>query len=142
MRFARGAIFWLSLATAAATPARADSGSPGETAPPAQSDRFSMTPTQSGFLRLDKQTGAVSFCTVEAGLSACRIGADERAAFESEIARLQRENAELKSALGGAPRAPSASPKDEEFERAMSYAERFMRRMMRLFKEEGRGDKL
>jgi len=57
-----------------------------------------------GFLRLDKETGAVSFCTVDAGLSVCRVSADERAALENEIARLRRDNAELKTARS--PNAP------------------------------------
>ncbi len=103
----------------------------------AQDGRFSMTPTQGGFLRLDKETGAVSFCTVDGGLSLCRISADERAAFESEILRLRRENAELKA---GQARA-GGLPGEEEFERAMSFTERFLRRMMRVFKDETNGDK-
>lgn len=105
--------------------------------------RFSMTPTQNGFLRLDKQTGAVSFCTVENGLSVCRVSADERAAFEVEVARLQREVAELKAAQpGAAPSEGSAQRKaEEEFEKGLSFAERFMRRMMRLFRDETSGQK-
>jgi len=115
---------------------------PTTPAPSVQDGRFSMTPTQAGFLRLDKETGAVSFCTVEAGLSVCRISADERAAFESEIARLRRDNAELKAAQGGgAPGASSNLPKEEDMERVLSFTERFMRRMMRIFKEEANGDK-
>jgi hypothetical protein len=96
-----------------------------------------MIPTQGGFLRLDKDTGAVSFCTVDAGLSLCRISADERAAFESEVARLRRENAELKASQARS----GASPGEEGFERAMSFTERFLRRMMRVFKDEANGDK-
>jgi hypothetical protein len=102
-------------------------------------DRYSMTPTSGGFLRLDKQTGQVAFCTVEAGLAACRIGADERAALETDVARLRRENAELKGARAAAP---SALPKDEELERALSFTERYLRRIIRLFKEEASGDKI
>jgi hypothetical protein len=112
---------------------------PGATAPSAQEGRFSMAPTQGGFLRLDKETGAVSFCTVEAGLSLCRISADERAALETEIARLRRENAELKAAH--APGASSGLPKEEDMERVLSFTERFMRRIMRIFKEEAGGEK-
>lgn len=115
---------------------------PSAPAPSVQEGRFSMTPTQGGFLRLDKETGAVSFCTVEAGLSLCRISADERAALENEIARLRRENTELKAARG--PNAPGASPglpKEEDMERALSFTERFMRRIMRIFKEEANGEK-
>jgi len=101
-----------------------------------------MTPTQGGFLRLDKETGAVSFCTVDAGLSVCRVSADERAALENEIARLRRDNAELKTARGpNAPGASSGLPKDEDMERALSFTERFMRRIMRIFKEEANGEK-
>ncbi|MGA8169751.1 MAG: hypothetical protein WB816_02775 [Methylocystis sp.] len=101
-----------------------------------------MTPAQGGFLRLDKETGAVSFCTVETGLSVCRISADERATLENEIARLRRDNAELRTARGDrAPSASSSFPKEEDLERALSFTERFLRRMMRVFREEANGDK-
>ncbi len=111
---------------------------------PAVIDRFSMTPAQGGFLRLDKQTGAVSFCTVEAGQSACRAGSDERASLEKEIADLRRENAELKTGLerGASPSGVSPLPKEEEFERALNFVERFFRRMMRILKEENSGDRI
>lgn len=100
-----------------------------------------MSPTQGGFLRLDRETGAVSFCAVENGLSLCRVGADERAALEDEIAKLRRENAELKAAAAQGRSGFSPLPKEEDFERAMSFTERFLRRMMRLFKEESNGEK-
>jgi len=114
---------------------------PSAPAPSVQDGRFSMTPTPGGFLRLDKETGAVSFCTVDAGLSVCRVSADERAALENEIARLRRDNAELKTARGPAPGASSGLPKDDDMERALSFTERFMRRIMRIFKEEANGEK-
>ena len=114
---------------------------PDAPAPSVQDGRFSMTPTQGGFLRLDKETGAVSFCTVESGLSLCRVSADERKALEDEIARLRRENAELKTARGPNAGASSGLPKDEDMERALSFTERFMRRIMRIFKEETNGEK-
>ncbi len=141
--FVAAAGWWGSaLAQAPPTNLPAPLPTPSAPAPSAQDGRFSMTPTQGGFLRLDKETGAVSFCTVEAGLSLCRISADERAAFESEIARLRRDNAELKSSRGGgAPGASSTLPKEEDMERVLSFTERFMRRMMRIFKDEANGDK-
>ena len=114
---------------------------PAETPPTSAPDagRYSMTPADGGFLRLDKATGAVAFCTAKDGLSLCRAGADERAALEAEIARLKSENAELKSRTGAAPKAPSTVPSEEEFERALSFTERFLRRMMRIFREEAPG---
>jgi hypothetical protein len=91
-------------------------------------------------LCLDKESGVVSFCTVKEGLSLCRVAADERAALEEEIAKLRRENAELKQSLSPAPKV-GADKKEEEFERALSFTERFIRRMMRVFREEAPGDK-
>ena len=103
--------------------------------PAPDAGRFSMTPAQGGFLRLDKETGAVAFCTVTDSASICRASADERAALETEIARLRRENAELKARGGTAPQG-RAGPSDEEMDRALTFTERFMRRMMRILREE------
>jgi hypothetical protein len=100
-----------------------------------EGERFTLQPTEGGFLRLNRETGAVSFCTVKEGVSVCRLSADERAALEAEIERLRVENARLKAvAAPAAP--PSALPSEQEFERALSFTERFMRRIMRLFREE------
>jgi len=105
-----------------------------------------MTPTEGGFLRLDTQTGSVSFCTVKDGLSLCRACADEKAALKAEVSRLRRENAELRSKLSGAPAAQpkgsSGLPSEEEFERTLSFTERFLRRMMKILREEAPGNKL
>jgi hypothetical protein len=99
-----------------------------------EGDRFTLQPTEGGFLRLNKETGTVSFCTAKEGLATCRLGADERAALEAEIESLRAENARLKLASPAPP--PSTLPSEQEFERAMSFTERFLRRIMRLFKEE------
>lgn len=112
--------------------------------PTGEPGRYTMTPTEGGFLRLDTQAGSVSFCTVEDGLSLCHAGADEKAAFEAEISRLKRENAELRSKLSNAPtaqpRGSTGLPSEEEFERTLSFAERFLRRMMKILREEAPGE--
>lgn len=127
-------------ALSCALPARAENPEP----PPAEPGRFAMAPAEGGFLRLDKQTGAVSFCTVEGGLSVCRLSADEKTALEAEVARLSRENAELRAKLSSGVAPPQKSlPSEEDFERTLSFTERFMRRMMKLFREEApQGDRL
>jgi len=123
-----------------ALPALAEEGSvkpapPSSLAPDA--GRYSMTPAEGGFLRLDKETGAVAYCSLKDGVPACRLGADERSALESEVARLRRENVDLKARLAEAPQSrPQAVPSEEEFERALSFTERFLRRIMRIFREE------
>ena len=119
---------------------------PAENQAPAAGEpgRYTMTPTEGGFLRLDTQAGSV-FCTVKDGLSLCRASADEKAAPEAEVSRLRRENAELRSKLSDAPSAQpkgsSGMPSEEEFERTLSFTERFLRRMMKVLHEEAPGDK-
>jgi hypothetical protein len=100
-------------------------------------DRYEMTPSGGGVIRLDKETGAVSFCVEENGSVSCRLGADERAALENEIARLRRENAELSAAAKGA-----VAPPDDQLERALTLTERFFRRFLKLFKGETSGERI
>jgi transcriptional regulator of met regulon len=135
---------WLgaaALLAVLAAPALAQS--PPPVAPPGEptDGRYSMTPVANGFLRLDTRTGQTSLCTVSGDQSQCRAGADERAALEAEIARLTRENSELKAqaqahASSGNP-APSTAQDEEDrrFDRNMDRAETFMRRMFRLFRD-------
>jgi hypothetical protein len=114
-----------------------------ETPPPIvapEGERFALTPAEGGYVRLNKETGALSYCSVKDGVTVCRLGAEERAAFEAEIERLRKENAALKARAEAAPAPPTtrpnAAPTEEEFERALSFTERFLRRIMRLFREE------
>ena len=83
-----------------ATPSRAENQTP----PAGEQGRYAMTPAEGGFLRLDTQTGSVSFCSVKDGQSVCRAGADEIAALEAEVSRLRQENAELKANCPAPPR--------------------------------------
>jgi hypothetical protein len=112
------------------------------------SGRFAAVPTANGVLRLDSQTGAVSLCTAVNGVPECRSGPDERAALEAEIARLSKENADLRSTLAG--NSPSLSahpptgsksnpPSDGEVDRALSIMEKFVQRMMRIIKDDPSG---
>jgi len=99
-------------------------------------DHFTLQPAEGGFLRMNKDTGAVSFCSAKDGVAVCRLGAEERAGLEAEIERLRAENARLKAAGAAMPAPRSTLPSEQEFEKAMSFTERFLRRIMRLFKEE------
>jgi hypothetical protein len=88
--------------------------------PPEPGDpRFAFHRVDDGFVRLDVRTGAVAACSRQASGWACIAAAEERSALESEIARLQRDNAALKNAMlqhglplpkGMGPDAPSAPP--------------------------------
>jgi len=111
--------------------------------------RFAAVPTANGMMRLDSQTGAVSVCVNANGVPECRSGPDERGALEGEIARLSRENAELRAQLAGhrpaasanAPTAPLVTPPSEaEIDRAINIMEKFVQRMMRIIKDESSSD--
>ena len=90
--------------------------------------RFTMTPIENGFLRLDTRNGAVSLCTVKEGAVECRLAADERAALMDEIDRLRK----------GDRREGSRNflPDRQELEQAWQNMEEFMRRMMRSMRDD------
>jgi hypothetical protein len=61
--------------------------------------RFAYHKIDDGYLRLDLRSGEVATCHPHPGGWTCTLAAEERTALESEIARLQRDNALLKNAL-------------------------------------------
>ena len=69
-----------------------------QSAPDTDNGRYTLSPVADGFLRLDTRTGAVSTCTSKGGWT-CRLVPDERAALDTEIGRLQKENLKLKEQL-------------------------------------------
>jgi hypothetical protein len=68
-------------------------------APGEDDGRYSFHRMGDGFVRLDSRTGQLAQCGRGPAGWSCKAVPDERAALESEIARLQRENAELKKSL-------------------------------------------
>ena len=117
-------------------------------APGADDGRYMFNRVQDGFLRLDSRTGQVSLCTRQSAGWTCRAAPDERAAFESEIGRLQSENGALKKELvarglplpNGMNAVPPASkggldlkpPNDSEIDRVMTYMEKIWRRLVEM----------
>jgi hypothetical protein len=99
-----------------------------------------MTPVAEGFLRLDTRSGQFSLCTLDAGQAQCRASADERATLEAEIDRLSQELAEQNAALKGPAPKTAADDEERRFDRALDRAERFLRRMMQIFRDSS-GDK-
>jgi hypothetical protein len=69
--------------------------------PDSENGRYSFNPVADGVLRLDSHTGQVSQCSRSDAGWACKVVPDERSALETEIARLQGENATLKKELLG-----------------------------------------
>jgi hypothetical protein len=74
--------------------------------------RYSFHQVADGFLRLDSQTGAVALCSQQPVGWACLVAPEDRATFESEIARLRQENAALRQIVlsHGLPLPPATMP--------------------------------
>jgi hypothetical protein len=77
----------------------ADFASAQTATPDSENGRYSFNPVADGALRLDTRTGQVSQCSRSGVGWSCRVVPDERSALETEIARLQGENASLKKEL-------------------------------------------
>jgi hypothetical protein len=108
--------------------------------------RYTMTPTEGGALRLDTETGAVSFCSRKTGDWACAAVGDPPRADVSEIERLKAENTDLRAAvkhleemLGvGGNRPPGSKaerpgggvtiPSEKDVDEALDYVERMYKK--------------
>lgn len=105
-------------------------------------DRYEIRPAESGFLRLDRQTGAVSFCTPSAEGYACRPATDAERSAQGAPSPIERRLAAIEDRLakleGGKPApSPDAAAKDptldlpteEQMDRATSFLERAVKRL-------------
>jgi hypothetical protein len=130
-------VLTVTLSLAALTTALAQTGLPDS-----ENGRYSFHPVMDGVLRLDTRTGQVSQCSRSDAGWACKAAPDERAALETEITRLQRENVALKKELlaGGRP-LPGVPkpvepelqlPSDPQVDKVMSFLEKVWRRLMEM----------
>lgn len=67
-------------------------------APPASDERYAIAPTESGYLRIDKQSGEIASCRAKDAAWACDT-LDDRKKLEAEVARLAKENKELQGVV-------------------------------------------
>lgn len=99
--------------------------------------RFALEKTDGGFVRLDRKTGALTLCQEKDGTLTCRMAADERAAYEEDLGRLEKRVEALERSLAtGRPLTKGEPlPSDEEVERSIGIMERFMRSFFGLVQE-------
>ena len=94
--------------------------------------RFQLERSGDHFVRLDKQTGAMSICQDQNGNLVCRMAADERMAYDDELDRLSaRVSALEKTVASGNSRLPS----DADIDRTLGIMQKFMRGFMGMAKE-------
>jgi hypothetical protein len=128
--------------------------------PPAEGARYSFHRIGDAFVRLDSVTGHVAQCASQGSTGwTCSTAPEERAALESEIARLQRENAGLKKTLlargGDVPGMTSEArpvppgtvpdpskppgdlklPSDAEIDRALAYMKNVWRKLVDMMQD-------
>ncbi|WP_296514838.1 hypothetical protein [Rhodopseudomonas sp.] len=71
-------------------------GTFAQSMPDTENGRYTLSPAAEGLLRLDTRSGTLSTCSDKGGGWACYATPDERAAFDAEIGRLQKDNDRLK----------------------------------------------
>lgn len=113
--------------------------------------RYTMSPTDGGFLRLDTQTGAVAFCTRRNDAWQCAGVADEPLALRREIEQLKARNAELEIEIkrldelvglrdkDGRAERPSLPglplPSEQDIDKGLDYLNRMFKRFREKLKE-------
>ena len=103
----------------------------------AETGRFVMEETDEGYVRMDTQTGSISICTIENNQLVCKMAADERAALNQDLAKLEDRIIILEKRIENAMPVIEGNelPTEEEFERGLGYMEKFMRRFMGIARE-------
>lgn len=112
--------------------------------------RYQIAPDGDGFVRLDTETGALAHCDRSDGVWRCAVVAEDRSAVDRRIVELQEELAALRGDLTalserlaaleeGEEEAPATSDNlaesEKEFDEALSFAERMMRRFFDMVRE-------
>ena len=83
---------------------------PQENPLPAPASRYSFNRVDSGFLRLDSESGEVAYCTAQASGWVCQAVSINRAPIDREIARLRDEIASLKKEVATLREPPPPRP--------------------------------
>ncbi|WP_296745674.1 hypothetical protein [Mesorhizobium sp.] len=113
-----------------------------------ETDRYRLEKSTNGYVRMDTQTGAMSICEEHSGQLVCKMAADERAAYQDEIDRLQTSVKALDERVTKLEYSPSARlesnlPSQEDFNKTLGYMQQFFRTFKDIVKdmdkEEGDG---
>ncbi len=95
--------------------------------------RFQLERSGDHFVRLDRQTGAMTICQDQNGNLVCRMAADERTAYDGELDRLSDRVTKLEKTV--AANKGSSLPSDADVDRTLGIMQKFMRGFMGMAKE-------
>ncbi len=101
---------------------------------PAQDmQRYSMEKTETGIIRLDRQTGEFALCKEQAGKIECAETKPAQLSNDERTLLLEKQVADLTARITRLEKSGVANnslPSEEEFEKGLGYMERFMRSFM------------
>jgi hypothetical protein len=104
-----------------------------------ETDRYRLEKTDSGYVRMDTATGEMSICEERSGQLVCKLAADERAAFQRDIDRLQTKLDDVEGRVAKLEARPSIPetllPSDEQVDKGIDIMEKFFRSFMGIVKE-------
>lgn len=102
-----------------------------------EADRYQLEQRGETFVRLDKKTGQISTCVDQSGQLVCRMAADDRDAFDDEVERVRGQIDALETRVAALEKGQSGKslPSEEEFDRTMSYMQRFFRGFLEIVKQ-------
>jgi hypothetical protein len=77
---------------------------------------FELKPFEDGYVRMNRETGAISFCKIVTGSLVCRLGAEEREAYEETLLGLEERLNSAEERLDSLEAELSASNSNRETE--------------------------
>ncbi len=94
---------------------------------------------------MDSRTGEMSICTERSGQLVCKLAADDREALQADMEDLQDRVGDLEERLAALETRRREFvgdlPTEDEFEKSLSYMERFFRSFMGIVKELDKDEK-
>jgi hypothetical protein len=107
-----------------------------------ETQRYSLQRTTDGYVRTDTSTGKTSVCIENGDQLVCRMAADDRQAYETDIAALEAKIDSLEMRISALEKSNPSGPtpkqpveNEMEFQTSLNRMEQFFRRFMGIVKE-------
>jgi hypothetical protein len=99
--------------------------------------RYSMTPVDGGFLRMDTDSGTVSLCAKKGDTWACETVPDDYKALQQENETLKRKLAQARRDGDGTAKSGSKFelPSEEDVDKAISQMDKYIRKFRGLLEK-------